>query len=180
MKKRTPRPRRAAKRRAARRPQTRREAGAAPQLRPDRFHVEVGYAIRVVGTWDGRDAPMTFNLEFPESLGGVDFGAADLLSGATMHMDLTSASDLRRGLEAAAELGIELASLRRLAFALRGDGQRALAIHLAPALHLRVRFRDAIEVAAHQRHRRQLLARDGARQVAHPPGIGDEIPLFCG
>ena len=72
------------------------------------------------------------------------------------------------------------AALGRLALALGGNGKGALAVHLAPALHVRIGFRDAIEIAARERDRRQRPAGDGGRQLAHPPRIGDVARLRCG
>lgn len=76
---------------------------------PDKFHVEVAYVINIVGTWDGRDEPMVFGLEFPETLGEVKFGAAEILTGAPMLMELTSPKALRAGLEGAVGMGVKLA-----------------------------------------------------------------------
>jgi hypothetical protein len=72
------------------------------------------------------------------------------------------------------------AALGRLRLALGGNGKGALAVHLAPALHVRIGFPDAIEIAARERDRRERPAGDGGRQLAHPPRIGDVARLRCG
>src|SRR5688572_25595573 len=83
---------------------------AAVELRPERYEIEVGYVVHVVGRWEGRDAPFTIGIEVPHTLASLEAPAQKLLEGGEFTMNLTSARDLRKALEHAMAAAMGLAA----------------------------------------------------------------------
>src|SRR5262245_30545986 len=65
-----------------------------------------------------------------------------------------------------------------LARTLFGNGKRTLGIELAPALHVDIRFCDAIKKAPNEDDRGQVLVDDRSDQLAYPSRIGGIVSVY--